>query len=86
MNKKNIREFAFYVLAGLVMGLCAYITLKVLDKAIPPENQQVAMVLLGIVIGWGTSIVNYFFGSSKGSSDKSEAMNANPPPTPPTGG
>jgi len=74
MNKKNFREGAFYILAGLVMGLCAFITIKVLDKAIPPENQQVAMVLLGIVIGWGTSIVNYFFGSSKGSADKTESM------------
>lgn len=76
--RKNIREVAFYVLATLVLALMWYATVSVLSREIPAANVQPANILLGIVLSWGGMVVGYFFGSSKGSADKTEAMTAKP--------
>jgi len=74
MKKATIREIAFYALAGLVLLLMAYVTVAVMTKEIPAGNVQSANIMLGVVLGWGSAVVFYFFGSSKGSSDKSEQI------------
>lgn len=77
MNRKNIREVAFYILAVVVLSLCSVISVSLMTRAIPPENVQAVSIMLGLVLGWGGSVVGYFYGSSKGSSDKTEAMTEN---------
>jgi hypothetical protein len=42
---------------------------------IPGTNEQVAYTILGIAIGWAGSVVNYHFGTSEGSTRKTDIMN-----------
>ena len=49
-------------------------------RAMPTENQRMLDVVVGALIGSFTTVVGYFYGSSKGSSDKTEIMaNGNAP-------
>lgn len=47
---------------GIVAGLFLF--------EIPKGNAEVALVVLGVAIGWAGSVVQYHFGSSEGSSRK----------------
>ncbi len=59
-----------YSLAGIVaLGLFA-ITILLIQNGIPVINKDAVLLLLGVLAGGFTSVVSYFFGSSKGSSDK----------------
>jgi hypothetical protein len=42
---------------------------------IPQENKSLVDVSLGLVLGWGGAVIQFYFGSSKGSADKTVAMN-----------
>jgi len=42
---------------------------------IPPENANVLNTLLGVLSTVQVGIINYYFGSSKGSADKTEMLN-----------
>lgn len=69
-------------LALIVFPLISVITLLLFFKDIPADNKTAIMLLLGNVMGWGGSIVNYEFGSSKGSDRKTEMLaNSAPLPT-----
>lgn len=41
---------------------------------IPEENKSLVDVSLGLVLGWGGAVMQFYFGSSKGSADKTAAM------------
>lgn len=62
------REIYMYVLGAIVViGFFAVIVFKLL------KNQDVQLEV-GALIGSFATIVGYFFGSSKGSSDKTELL------------
>ena len=54
---------AFAIIAGLFL------------VPIPESNGEVALVILGVAIGWAGSVVNYHFGTSEGSTRKTDIMN-----------
>lgn len=31
---------------------------------VPPENKEALLIAIGVILGWGSSVVNYEFGSS----------------------
>ena len=64
-----------YHLAGLI-GLAAFgfICYSLVYLNIPEANKELFIHLVGIVEGVVLSIFAYFFGSSKGSKDKTEAL------------
>lgn len=55
-----------------------YVFYKVIDyllhNAIPRENSEVVLFMAGEVAGAALTICVYYFGSSKGSQDKSETI------------
>ena len=68
------KRFVYYFAIGIagfsmiVVGLLFFIE-------IPDSNRRVVDMILGVVIGSGLiSVINFFFGSSKGSKDKTEQM------------
>ena len=74
MNKKLWQQIYQYVL-GVIVVLIAALAFYLLAKfAIPEGNNDVLMVLVGVFASQFTSVVQYFFGSSKGSSDKNEIL------------
>lgn len=59
--------FAVMLLAiGIVTGLFVH--------ELPEGNREVALVILGTVIGWAGAVVNYHYGSSEGSKRKTDML------------
>ena len=73
---KILKELYMYLLGALVV-LCAFFLGYLLaTNEIPSGNKDVVMVAVGVILGWGSMVVGYFFGSSKSSSDKNEIIAA----------
>ena len=52
---------------GIVVGLFLL--------EIPQGNAEVALVVLGVAIGWAGSVVQFHYGTSEGSKTKTKIMN-----------
>lgn len=73
-NIPNLNRIAAVVVAGVVMLLAIGIVAGLFLLEIPLGNRDVAMVVLGVAIGWAGSVVSYFFGSSSGSARKTDII------------
>lgn len=73
--KKETKDVIQYIFAGIIMTLLFALVALLIFKNIPSENKDVLNIGIGVVFGWGSLIVSYFFGSSKGSADKNELIN-----------
>ncbi len=71
---KTLKGTAGALVGGAVMLLAVGIVVALFTLELPPGNREVALVVLGIVIGWGGAVVNYHFGSSQGSKRKTELL------------
>jgi len=68
---KFSKRFVYYLAIG-VFVFSASVVILLFFVEIPKENRDVVNFILGVVVGTGlTGIFQYFFGSSKGSKDKS---------------
>lgn len=73
------KEIYMYALSAIfVIGYFALIGF-ILVKAIPLENKEIALMLFGTLTTIVASIASYFYGSSKGSSDKNELLHKSTP-------
>jgi hypothetical protein len=69
------KDLAMYILGALIT-VCFFVVLYLLIlNPTPPDNKDVLYLIIGALIGFEGAIVNYFYGSSKGSSDKNELLN-----------
>ncbi len=84
-NKKWQLVF-LYALSALVILCFVSIIFAMIFHLVPESNSSLLNVLLGSFATMTVQIVNYFFGSSKGSSDKTEMLYNSTPnaPAPPT--
>ena len=74
MESKNKKDIAIYILAGLiVIGFFALLTL-LLFRTLPEDSSGVIFMLFGALSAAFGAVVQYFFGSSKGSADKTELI------------
>jgi len=77
--KKGVRDI-FMICLGAVIVVGFFMLMYFLVYiAIPETNKQILNLVIGALIASFSTIVNFYFGSSKGSQDKSEMMN--PPET-----
>ena len=68
------KEIYMYALAALIaIGFFGLLYILVYVP-IPESNANVLYLVVGALIGSFTTVVGYFFGSSKGSADKTEIM------------
>lgn len=73
MNE-NIKEVYMYVLGALVvLGAFAIVALMIYHP-VPAESKDTINIAIGLLIGNGVVVVNYFFGSSKSSADKNTLL------------
>lgn len=73
MNKKT-KDIFQYSLGALIV-LCFFAILSVLMFIeIPPLNRDAMYIMLGITGTLTAGVGSYFFGSSKGSSEKTEII------------
>ena len=75
MKNFNWKESFMYVLAiAIVVGFFGLLWLLV-KFTVPTENKDMLNIVIGALIGAFTMIVSYFFGSSKGSAEKTQILN-----------
>ena len=72
--KKTVREVALYVIGAIVFAGFFWSVLRLMGQEVPAANRDSLMLLLGVLSAKFGTVVDYFFGSSKGSADKSEAL------------
>ena len=78
MKAKEIYMYALGALVAIGLFVVIYLLIRI---ATPTGNKDALLILLGVLAGAFTSVVSYFFGSSKGSADKNELLkngSANP--------
>jgi hypothetical protein len=73
----NTKDIFMYCLAGMVVLLIFAVIGILMFRTTPTENSELLYTALGLALGWGTAVIQYFFGSSKGSADKTEMMQNN---------
>ncbi len=71
---KKISEIYMYVLGALVIIGFFVLLVMLLYVDVPAGNIQILNIVVGALIGSFTSIVGYYFGSSKGSKDKTQHL------------
>lgn len=72
-NDAFIRRFLYY-LAGIVVVLTFGLFYLIIDNQVPPESKDVAYLVLGTLQGALFIILNFFFGSSRGSENKHDLI------------
>lgn len=68
------KEVYMYALGALVVIGFFVLVILVFIFEIPSLNREIGLMTIGALIGNFNSIIAYFFGSSKGSSDKTELL------------
>lgn len=76
---KDSKEKIQYVFAALILALLFAVIGILLFREVPKNNSSIVYVGIGVILGWGSMVVGYFFGSSKGSADKTEILNSKNP-------
>jgi hypothetical protein len=77
MKIKEIYQYALGALIALGFFAILYV---VFIKAMPEANKDLGLLVIGALVAKFGDIVSYFFGSSKGSSDKNDIIaNQNKP-------
>jgi hypothetical protein len=75
MKKENEKVYMYILGAVIVLGFYIIIAF-VFQRPIPETNNDVAMLLIGALIAKFADVVGYFYGSSKGSADKTNILNS----------
>jgi len=68
------KEIYMYALGALVVVGFYFILFIMFSKVLPTENKEIGLLVIGALVAKFGDVVNYFFGSSKGSSDKTEML------------
>jgi hypothetical protein len=69
-----IRSRARFILGVVIITLGAGFLGVLVFVPIPEGNQRIIDVAAGLVLGWGGAVVQFYFGSSSGSTAKDEAI------------
>ena len=70
----KIKDAYMYGLGALVVIGFFALLIMVFVYELPSLNREVGLMAIGALIGQFNSIITYFFGSSKGSSDKTDLL------------
>jgi len=65
------------LLALFVVALAFLLLYLIMFRQTTPIEENIIIFVLGALTGWVSQILSYFFGSSKGSQDKTELLNKN---------
>ena len=76
---KNLKDQFQYGLAAIVVGGFFAVLAGLLLWAVPKENEAALNISLGALVAGFSAVLGYFFGSSKGSSEKDAIIAANSP-------
>ena len=69
-----MRDLPRHLTGFFVLLLAFGIVAGMFHWPIPEGNAEVALVVLGVAIGWAGSVVAYHFGTSEGSKSKTDLL------------
>ena len=72
--KELWKQIFQYVLAALIAVGLYWVTYLLIMKAAPEGNKDALLIVLGVMAAAFSSVVGYFFGSSKGSAEKNDLL------------
>ncbi len=67
MTPRNLFGAIAFAVAALIVGFT-------LSPLVPIEKEEIALIVLGNVLSWPVIVLQFFFGSSSGSKEKSAAL------------
>lgn len=73
MEKATKDKFQYWLAAFIVGGFFG-VLLGLLTTSVPAENKDALNIALGSLVGGFSAVLGYFFGSSKGSSEKNDII------------
>jgi len=73
----GFKDWYMYALGALIFGAFFVVLWLLIFNPIPEVNKDVLNIALGALVAKFSDVVAYFYGSSKGSSDKTEMLKKN---------
>jgi len=64
-----------YGLAALIFGALVAVIILLIVRAVPQENKDAILILVGVLASAFTAVIGFFFGSSKNSQAKDDMLN-----------
>jgi len=72
MNKnKDLYQNILGTSIGVILAVMLYLLFTI---TIPADNMNILLLIIGALISSFTTVVQYYFGSSKGSADKDKIL------------
>ena len=71
---KIAKEIYMYILGALLVVGFILLLMTLVIQGIPPSNSELLYLAVGALITQVGTVVNYFFGSSKSSAEKTDLM------------
>jgi uncharacterized protein YacL len=71
MNNKDLYQNILGTAIGVILVVMLYLLFTV---TIPQDNMNILLLIIGALISSFTTVVQYYFGSSKGSADKDKII------------
>jgi multidrug transporter EmrE-like cation transporter len=75
----KVKDIFQYCLAVVIVLVFFGVIWLLFSHSIPEENKDVTYLVTGAMVSVFTSVVNYFFSSTKGSAEKTEIIAKLPP-------
>jgi len=72
--KKILSEIAQGLIAIAVLFGLGYSMFKLFGAEVPVTNREILMTIVGFLVAKAGTIVDWYFGSSRGSSEKTDAL------------
>ena len=74
MDSRAPLNLAGVLVAAAVLGTLAFLAWALVYRAVPSENREPLLMLIGGFLSLGTGVVGFFFGSSQSSRLKDSAL------------
>jgi heme O synthase-like polyprenyltransferase len=75
---RNVKDIFQYILGALIVIGFFVLLIVLVYSEIPEKNNEILNLVVGSLIGSFATVVGYFYGSSKGSSEKNDLLKSNP--------
>lgn len=72
---KNSKDIYMYALGALIVTGFFTVLIVIFKSEMPATNKDIGLLIIGALVAKFSDVVGYFFGSSKGSADKTDAAN-----------
>lgn len=63
-----------YILGAFVVSCAVGVVVLIVFQPLPSENRDIINIAIGALLTMAGTVVSYFFGSSKGSTDKTSLL------------